>query len=164
MKPITIIDNFFNEKEFEILKNNLNKIFFQPLINKDGDKYGFSHDFKQNKENKWLFDKIKNNFIKEKNLKAIENAYRLRHNFKKVLPHIDVFANYAFLCYLKGEELMYNGIGFYNDKKNLDRYIGFKENRAIFFNSKIYHTDLQALGKSSPRYSLNIFYKHDKII
>ena len=57
---------------------------------------------------------------------------------------------------------MYNGTGFYNSNNQLDRYVGFKENRAMFFNGKeIYHSDLQALGESTPRYTLNIFYKYD---
>ena len=33
----------------------------------------------------------------------------------------------------------------------------------LFFNGKkIFHTDLQALGESSPRYTLNIFYTKPK--
>ena len=54
---------------------------------------------------------------------------------------------------------MYNGTGFYNKKGSLDRYVGFICNRALFFNGKnIMHTDLQALGPSSYRYTLNVFY------
>ena len=36
--------------------------------------------------------------------------------------------------------------------------ISFKHNRAMFFNSHIHHTDLQALGESSPRYTLGILF------
>jgi hypothetical protein len=161
MKDITVIDDFFNEKELNILNSNLSKISLQPQENTAGDKYGFGHTFIPDKENQWLFNKIKKCFFKDINLKEIECAFRLRHNNHKVLPHQDDHVNYLFLCYLKGKELIYNGTGFYNDKKNLDRYIGFKENRAMFFNSHIYHTDLQALGESSPRYTLNIFYKNE---
>jgi len=159
-----MIDDFFNKKQLNILKNNLNKISFTPLIYKETcDSYGFGHAFKKNKENEWLFKKIKNFIIKDKNLMLSESSFRLRHNFKKVLPHNDKdIADYSFICYLKGKELIYNGTGFYNDKKIIDRYIGFKENRIIFFDSKIFHTDLQALGESSLRYSLNIFYKYKR--
>ena len=46
-------------------------------------------------------------------------------------------------------------------KNNLNTYIGFVENRAIFFDGKNnWHTDLQGLGESSPRYSINIFYNY----
>jgi hypothetical protein len=151
LEAITVVDNFFDEKELNILVSNLNKINFGHAQNARGDKYGFGHSFKENKESEWLFDKIKKNLFKDINLKAISNecSFRLRHNSEKMLPH----------PYLKGKELMYNGTGFYNDNKNLDRYVGFKENRIIFYNSLIFHSDLQSLGESSPRYTLNIFYK-----
>ena len=164
MEDITVVDNFFNEKELNILNGNLNKIHFKPLQNKKGDKYGFGHGFTENKENEWLFDKIKKYFFKDINLKAVDCAFRIRHNFEKMLPHNDAHVNYVFLGYLKGKELMYNGTGFYNknnEELKLDRYIGFKENRIIFYNSLIFHSDLQSLGESSPRYSLNIFYKQN---
>jgi hypothetical protein len=158
MKDIMVVDDFFNEKELSILVNNLDKINYKSDENKAGN-YGFGHEFDPDENNKWLFDKIKNTFIKNNNFKPFCSALRMRHNAKKVLPHIDNNSKYNFLCYLKGKELMYNGTGFYNDKGNLDRYIGFKINRAMFFNSHILHTDLQALGESSPRYSLGIFYR-----
>jgi len=164
MKDIIVVDNFFNEKELNILNNNLTKIYWEPQENGLGHKYGFGHNFKRNEENQWLFDKIKNNFFKDKNLKEIDPCFRQRHNAEKMLPHTDEHVHYIFLAYLKGEELMYNGTGFYNEDGHLDRYIGFRQNRAIFFNSFIYHSDLQSLGKSSPRYTLNIFYKNDEII
>ena len=64
-----------------------------------------------------------------------------------------------FLFFVKGEPLLNNGTGFFIDGK-LSSHIGFVENRALFFNgSKIWHTDLQGLGESSPRYTLNIFYR-----
>tara|TARA_B100001093_G_scaffold414927_1_gene405181 strand:+ start:339 stop:824 length:486 start_codon:yes stop_codon:yes gene_type:complete len=161
MKDITVIDDFFNEKELNILVNNLNRINFGHQQNKKGDKYGFGHGFEENKENIWLFDKIKKKLFKDTNLKAVDCSFRLRHNSEKMLPHDDPHVNYIFLAYLKGKELMYNGTGFYNDDTNLDRYVGFKENRIIFYNSFIYHSDLQSLGESSPRYTLNIFYKNE---
>jgi uncharacterized beta-barrel protein YwiB (DUF1934 family) len=93
---IQIKDNFLNEKELKILTDNISKIDYQPMINKDGN--------------------------------------------------------------LKGDELTYNGTGFYY-KNNLNTYIGFVENRAIFFDGKNnMHTTLQALGPSSGRYTINIFY------
>ena len=62
--------------------------------------------------------------------------------------------------YLKGDELVYNGTGIYH-KDDLNTYVGFVKNRAIFFDGKNnIHTDLQALGPSSGRYTLNIFYKY----
>jgi len=69
--------------------------------------------------------------------------------------------DYNFLLYLQGKELVYNGTGFYT-KKQLHSYIGFVQNRALFFDGKNnVHTDLQALGESSPRYTINIFYNYE---
>ena len=64
-----------------------------------------------------------------------------------------------FLLFIKGEPLLNNGTGFLTNGE-LSSHIGFIENRALFFNgSKIMHGDLQSFGESSPRYTLNIFYK-----
>jgi len=162
LPDISVMDNFFDKKEFDILYNNLNTIKFVNIKNTYG-AFGFIHDFEKNKDNEWLYNKIKNVFFPHKNLEVSKSSFRLRHNSKEVLFHVDegCGTDYNFILYLKGKELLYNGTGFYNDSKKLDRYIGFIENRALFFRgSTIVHADLQALGESSPRYSVNIFYKY----
>ena len=162
---LQIKDNFFSKKEYNILVNNLNKVPYSPNLNDKG-LYSQSYEFYQTDENKWVFDKIKNNFFPNNNkLKLISSAYVLRHNKNRISPHIDSDYNngkyknkYNCLIYLKGKELVYNGTGFYSNK-NLNTYIGFVENRGIFFNgASIYHTCLQSLGESSARYCLSIFY------
>jgi hypothetical protein len=154
---LQIKDNFFNRKEYNILVNNLNKINFAP--NNDGlNFYAGSHFFKPTEENKWLFDKVKKQFFPNIDLEIAESRFDMRHNKDKVLAHTDQCVDYIFFIYLRGEELVYNGTGFYHNK-NLNTYIGFVENRALFFNTKDnWHTDLQALGESSPRFTLNIGY------
>tara|TARA_B100000575_G_C22759760_1_gene452375 strand:+ start:81 stop:539 length:459 start_codon:yes stop_codon:yes gene_type:complete len=150
---IKVVDDFFTQKELESLRNNLDEVEFLPVGN-----YGYSHRFRENEDNKWIFDKIKNRFFPNEDLKPVDSSFRHRHNHKKVLDHKDKH-KYNFIGYLKGEELVHNGTGFFNYKKELDHYVGFIENRALFFpGDKIYHTDLQAIGKSSPRYTINIFY------
>jgi hypothetical protein len=157
---IAVVDDFFNEKELNILVSNLNRIQLKHGKNDSGTALGFfSHNFNPDKENKWLFDKIKKTFFKDIELKAVECSFRLRHSFTKVLPHIDSETEYNFLCYLKGKSLLHNGTGFYNNEGDIDRYVGFEKNRVLFFDSNIRHTNLQALGESSPRYTLNIFYR-----
>jgi|TARA_R100001530_G_scaffold28028_1_gene22275 hypothetical protein len=157
---LVVVDSFFTKKEFAIINANLDKIKFVPLSNPVGDKYGFGHQIENSQDNKWVFKKIKDEFFPKKKLKVVDSSFRLRHNTNKVLVHLDNFATYNFICYLKGKELLYNGTGFYNDKNQLDRYVGFVHNRAIFFKGdSTYHADLQALGESSPRYTLSIFYK-----
>jgi hypothetical protein len=53
---IQIKDNFLNEKEFKILHNNIDKIYYIAMV--DGDStYGFRYCFSQDSQNKWLFEK-----------------------------------------------------------------------------------------------------------
>ena len=156
LPTIQIKDNFLTDKELNILQNNINKISYEPMKNGAGN-YGFRHFFKKDLDNEWLFKKIKNQFFPNHNLKIDHSSFHLRHNNNKVLEHNDD-QDYNFLLYLKGKELIYNGTGFYTNN-TLNTYLGFVENRALFFDGKNnLHTDLQALGESSPRYTINIFY------
>ena len=159
---LKVKDNFFTKKEYEIIFNNLNKIYFRPLANKDS-LFSASHPFEPDKQNKWLFDKIKKQFFPNKNLKVKICRIDIRHNNKKVLAHFDKEdTDYNCLIYIKGKEVLYNGTGFFYEN-DLNTYIGFVENRALFFNgANVLHSDLQALGPSSARYTLNIFYKKEK--
>lgn len=155
LPTIQIKNNFLTKKELHFLKSNINKFHYEPVMNKIN--FAFRHFFKEDLNNKWLFDKIKKQFFPNINLKVNNASYTLRHNHTKVLSHKDPHA-YNFLLFLNGKELVYNGTGFYH-KKKLHTYLGFIENRALFFDGKNnLHTDLQALGESSPRYTINIFY------
>lgn len=156
---LVIKDNFFTKKEYEIVVNNLDRISFIPKKNSQA-LFSYTHDFEKDVDNQWVFDKIKNVFFKNKNLEVFESRFNMRHSNQKVLPHTDdTNATYNCLIYLKGEELMYNGTGFYHNN-NLHTYVGFVQNRALFFNGgDVLHTNLQALGPSSNRFTLNIFYK-----
>ena len=157
LPTIQIKDNFLTKKELHILQNNINKIDYQPMKN-DAGNYGFRHFFKRNTENEWLFKKIKKQFFSYIDLKIDHCSYHLRHNSNKILEHKDK-QDYNFLLYLKGKELIYNGTGFFANN-TLNTYLGFVENRALFFDGKNnLHTNLQSLGESSPRYTINIFYK-----
>ena len=77
------------------------------------------------------------------------------------IPHQD---NVDFNCliYLLGNPLINNGTGFYIEQEGnqvLNSHVGFKENRAIFFDAKIYHSPLQFAGNSTPRYVMANFIK-----
>jgi len=161
LPTIQIKDNFLTEKELKIIQSNVNKIDYTATVKGDGN-FGFRHTIKKNSENEWFFEKIKKQFFPNDNLKLWSNDlhYHLRHNSKKVMAHVDD-NQYNFLLFLKGKELVYNGTGFYTNY-NLHTYIGFVENRALFFDGKNnIHTDLQALGESSFRHTVNIFYDYD---
>lgn len=160
LPDIQIKNNFLTEKELEIVNDMIHKINYEATANNEGGNFGFKHYFKKHSGNLWFFEKIKKQFFPNVNLVPDNWSYHLRHNSKKVMSHKDDNA-YNFLLYLKGKELVYNGTGFYN-KNQLHSYIGFVENRALFFDGKNnIHTDLQALGESSPRYTINIFYEHE---
>ena len=163
LPTIQIKDDFLNKKELEILKNNINKIDYKNIKNVNGN-FGFRHNFEKNLDNEWLFKKIKKQFFPYINLNVNLNnsSYHLRHNSKKVMSHVDDENDYNFLLYLKGKELIHNGTGFYTNN-SVHTYIGFVENRALFFDGKNnIHTDLQALGESSFRHTINIFYNYIK--
>jgi hypothetical protein len=110
-----------------------------------------------------ILKKIKDAFFLHHDFKPVEIRAHLRHNTAHPWPHVDgdeKKSYWLFLLYVKGEPLLYNGTGFYGANKQLSTYVGFEENKALFFNAgKIFHTDLQALGESSPRYTLNIGYE-----
>ena len=162
LPTIQIKDNFLTKKELKILQNNIDKVSYEAIKNNDGN-FGFRCYFKPHSNDEWLFNKVKKQFFSNTDLKIVSCSYHLRHNFNKVLTHVDV-PDYNFILYLKGKELTYNGTGFYT-KNSLNTYIGFVENRALFFDGKNnFHTDLQALGESSPRYTMNIFYNYGKEI
>jgi|TARA_B100000073_G_scaffold242771_1_gene203668 hypothetical protein len=161
MLKLEVKDNFLSDKEFKIILNNLDRIYFD-YRDKGKDDYtdGFRHSFIPDENNKWFFEKIKKTFFPNKKLKPTSCSYHLRCNKIKLI-HKDDKTDYNFLLYLKGKETLFNGTGFFKEKE-LDTMISFKHNRAMFFNGRdVYHSDLQAFGESSFRYTINIFYKYN---
>ena len=157
---IQIKDNFLEKKEFDIISYNLDKISLKPYTQGEKITSGFTQDFKRTPDNEWLFKKIKKQFFPNVELKSVLSRYNWRHNQEEVLSHVDGNRDFNFILYLKGNELVYNGTGIYYEN-NLSTYIGFIKNRAIFFDGRNnIHSDLQALGPSSGRYSLNIFFNY----
>tara|TARA_R100001143_G_C3298205_1_gene104377 strand:- start:118 stop:675 length:558 start_codon:yes stop_codon:yes gene_type:complete len=166
----TCIDNFLDKDSLLNLQKQMLSVSYKPGINPEKDHYGYEHHFSLDYfKDDPLLKKIKDTFFPHDDLKPVEIRAHLRHNTKKPLPHtdqnpfkeeIETQDFFSFLMYVKGDPLMYNGTGFYGRDSKLFGYIGFEENRTIFFNAgRIMHTDLQALGESSPRYTLNVFYE-----
>lgn len=152
---LKVIDSFFSEEELKYWQNKLTNIQMEPIKNGEKDHYGFRHWVEL--EDDSLHLKIKNKFFPDKDFETKMACIHLRHNYQKPLIHNDDY-KYNFICYLKGPPLFNNGTGFFYGN-DLCMHVGFVENRAIFFNGEnVLHTDLQALGESSPRYTLNIFY------
>ena len=97
------------------------------------------------------------------NLSPVEHAYFLSTKHKDATPHADWKVDVNCLIYLKGEMTLNSGTGFYDIKNNnyeLNRHVGFKENRAIIFDSKIFHASLQFNEGAKPRYVMTNFFKN----
>jgi len=92
-------------------------------------------------------------------IKKITSFYFLSTKHKQITAHNDINTINC-LIYLKGKHIVNNGTGFY-DKKNkkleLNTHVGFKENRAIIFDSKIYHSSLQFNEDCGTRYTMANF-------
>ena len=164
-RSLTCVDNFLDKDSLEALQKKMLSVSYKAVSSPAKVHYGHEHQFCVNHfKDDPLLKKIKNTFFPNDNLKPVEIRAHLRHNTAKPHPHLDNEEEgkdfFSFLLYIKGDPLLYNGTGFYGLDRKLFAYIGFSENRSIFFNAgRIFHTDLQALGESSPRYSLNIFYR-----
>jgi hypothetical protein len=162
---IIVIDNFFNLNTLNLIKLDLSKSVF-------------TNRFTERK-NLSIYQKIYFNVILSQEhfavqevckklekmnfkIKNINSNYFLSTKHKEATPHKDKSA-YNCLIYLQGENLINSGTGFYdliNNEHVLNCHIGFKENRAIIFDSKIYHTSLQFDDRSGKRYVMaNFIYE-----
>jgi len=154
---VSVVDNFLPSSKFLKFQKFATNLSMIPAY--QGGHYGFRHDLDIDKyKNHHIAKTVKKTFFPVSNLIVDKVFIHLRHNPTEPRPHTDP-PNFSFLFYLKGEPLFNNGTGFYVDGE-LGSHIGFKENRAIFFNcGEITHTHLQGFADSSPRYSMNIFYR-----
>jgi len=156
------VDDFLDQATLKSLQDTVTKLKYYEVKNPKGKIYGMRHTFDKSIHDDPLLKLIKQYFFPHRNLVPASLHSHLRQNSKEPLFHLDNkndndCAN--FLLFVKGEPLLNNGTGFLTNGE-LSSHIGFIENRALFFNgSKIMHGDLQSFGESSPRYTLNIFYK-----
>ena len=161
---VMYVDNFLDDKTLKDLQNKLTKIEYSESKDKHGRVYGRRHTFfGEHHKSDPVIKLIKQYFFPHRNLVADSIHAHIRDNSKEPLFHVDVENNVCanFLFFVKGEPLLNNGTGFMKNDQ-LSSHIGFVENRALFFNgSKILHSDLQSFGDSSPRYTLNIFFREE---
>ena len=165
---IYVQDNFFDSKFLQTLQKKLVTLEFESRYHAEL-RGPLSHVYKRNYHQVKLHKnapvvlelikliKLHFNFS---SIKEIGSFYFLSFPNTPAIPHRDT-SDFNCLIYLLGDPLMNNGTGFYIDgpgeEKILNSHIGFKENRAIFFDSKIYHSPLQFAGNSSPRYIMANF-------
>ena len=132
--------------------NVYQKIYFSVLLN----------------PNHFAVKEVKKNLKKLLNIKTSdsESNYFLSTKHKGATPHFDG-CQINCLVYLKGKELMNSGTAFYKYDKEKNEYIpnlnvGFKENRAIIFDSKIYHASLQFNEDCALRYVMANFFNYEE--
>ena len=165
---ISVKDNFFSSKDLNTLQTELSGLEFESRYHDQlggGETTVYQRNYHQVKLHKnapvvlELIKLIKLHF-NFSSIKEIGSFYFLSFPNTPAIPHRDT-SDFNCLIYLLGDPLMNNGTGFYIDgpgeEKILNSHIGFKENRAIFFDSKIYHSPLQFAGNSSPRYIMANF-------
>ena len=130
------------DKQFD---NVYQKIYFNVNLNKD---HFAVKEVRQHLTNYGL------------NIGKTNSSYFLSSKHEEMTPHNDD-CDVNCLVYLKGKEIVNSGTGFFEKKEDgllvLNRHIGFKENRAIIFDSKIYHTSLQYNDDAGSRFVMANF-------
>ena len=166
---IIIKDNFFKKKIYDEILLDISRLKFQnrsTMVKQESvniyQKIYFSVPLNNNH-----FAVQETKKIIEKNLNAKislwESNYFLSTKHTTPTPHFDI-SDINCLIYLKGNELLNSGTGFY--KKDKDEFVanlhaGFKENRAIIFDSKIYHCSLQFNEDTASRYVMANFFNYE---
>ena len=94
-----------------------------------------------------------------------EHSYFLSTKHEEATPHTDKGRYLNCLVYLKGEKILNSGTAFYDyvkekDQYTINRHIGFEENRAIIFDSNIFHASLQFNTGAKPRYVMANFFNY----
>jgi hypothetical protein len=166
---IYVLDNFLENHFFEFLKNfsKSSEVKYSPKyfagVSEKTDKntYGF-------RQNIYLDDKIciyiKNRCLEKFKYKILElsECGLDKRKLTQFKPHTDEKGGIMNLyLQIEGQTKLNHGIGFYTDN-NLDIHVGFKENRAVLFNSNIYHTPL--VDEDTWRTTLTCFIKNGYFI
>ena len=146
---IYIIDNFLDQDFFNFVKNFSKSIHVKyiPMYiegtteKNEKNTYGFRQIINANDE---IFINIKNKCLEKFKYKIeeISECGLDKRQLTQFKPHIDTkYGTVNLYLQIEGQTKLNHGIGFYTDN-NLDIHVGFKENRAILFNSDIWHTSL----------------------
>jgi len=166
---IIIKDNFFEENIYKEILFDISRLKFE-------NRFTTVHEDDKNIYQKIYFnvELNKNHFaVKEVkkilkefgyNLKSHHHGYYLSTKHTEATPHQDT-NNLNCFIYLKGLDLLNSGTGFYEKVNNeyvLNRHIGFRENRAIIFDSKIFHASLQFNEDCGTRYAMANFFNYEE--
>jgi len=163
---IKIIDDFFNKKDFEAVKNfALTKAFYTPIFykNKISKKSFYGNQWKLKNEPNLLKLFIKQAELKFKiKIKKIDenNSAIDQRNLDTFKPHIDIEegAKINILIMIAGPTAVTNGTVFYTEQQ-LDIHVGFRENRGIIFPSNKFHSPHASDIPNLKRYTATLFIK-----
>ena len=166
---IKILNDFFNDEDFKRVQDfSLNKAFYTPSYFDNAPErtkeyyYGSRFHLIRNKELLNLFKEQCELKFKIKINKINENSGIDLRNLDHFKPHTDKdSAKINILIMISGPTAVTNGTVFYTDKK-LDIHVGFKENRAIIFDSDISHCSLQFDSNSAKRYVMANFINNPR--
>lgn len=145
---IFIVDNFLDEKDFINLKefskskyiSYSTKYFPGSKEKTDATTYGLRHTFSIDSElgkclSKQCLKKFKYNIIK------VDECGLDKRKLTMYKPHKDSPCIFNLYLQIEGGTKLNHGLGFYTNN-NLDMHIGFKENRAVLFDSNLVHSPL----------------------
>ena len=163
---IHIQDNFFDSKFIQTLQKELITLEFKHRFStfKHINNYDHNYHHVELTEDAPVVQEVTKQLKTHFNfssIKYMQSSYLLSFPNTPAVPHQDE-SDFNCLIYLLGNPLINNGTGFYIDQGEeqiLNSHVGFKENRALFFDAKIYHSPLQFAGNSTPRYIMANFIK-----
>jgi len=163
---IHIQDNFFDSKFIQTLQKELITLEFKHRFSsfKHINNYDHNYHHVELTEDAPVVQEVTKQLKTHFNfssIKYMQSSYLLSFPNTPAVPHQDE-SDFNCLIYLLGNPLINNGTGFYIEQEGnqvLNSHVGFKENRAIFFDAKIYHSPLQFAGNSTPRYIMANFIK-----
>ena len=164
---IIIKDNFIEKNLFEELKNKIPYLKYNGLGNYLKNEKGSHVWFSAPVENKI------ENIIKEKCEKTLNKkfkvplcCYTMLGSHEPLVHSDNSRADYQAIIYIKGDTNLNKGTGFYvfNKETNsheLNTHVGFYENRAIIWDSNIFHSPMNwSSDNKSFRFSIIIQLKN----
>tara|TARA_R100000455_G_C6177059_1_gene56282 strand:+ start:48 stop:563 length:516 start_codon:yes stop_codon:yes gene_type:complete len=165
---VRIKDNFLEDSKFKVLYNKVP--FYNYSHNNNSIKY-VNHIWYSAEAPDDVAEYLKNQCEKEFNLKLKINfcSFTMLATVEPIV-HCDYKENecsHQVIVYLRGNENLHKGTGFYTSKDNdhheLNTHVGFKQNRAIFWNSQVLHSPLNwSADDKSKRFSLIAQYQEIK--